>query len=200
MKNIDIAGIRAARSFARISPRRHRRGSFSALAAPLAACFALTWGAPSEATPTPASVVAASGSNSDVLALQEGCEREDAVSCNDLGVTYLKGYGVPVDVRAALRAFERSCQHGNPDGCGNLGALYESGLGVVASLTEATWLYEQACSMGCALACSNLGALYARGRGVARDIDEARRLFTHACETGSAAGCNNLLQFPTPRL
>ena len=110
MKNIDIAGIRAARSFACISPRRYRRISFSAVAAPLAVCFAFAWGARSEASPTSAPAVATGGSHADVLALQEGCERDDAVLCNDLGVTYLKGYGVPVDERAALGAFERSCQ------------------------------------------------------------------------------------------
>src|SRR6187402_1154389 len=106
MKNINTAGIRAARSSACVSRRRHRRISFSAVAAPLAVSFAFAWSARSEASPTSASAVATSGSHADVLALQEGCDRDDAVLCNDLGVTYLKGYGVPVDERAALGAFE----------------------------------------------------------------------------------------------
>lgn len=198
MKNMDQAGIRSARWIACVSPRRHRRASLSALAAGLALCTAFAWGAPSGATPTPAAVATVT-SNSDVSAIEQSCEGGDAVQCNDLGVTYLKGYGVPVDVDVAFRAFERACLDGSADGCGNLGAMYESGAGVLANLTDAARLYAFACRMDCALACSNLGVLYARGRGVPRDLDKARRLFTLACETGSAAGCNNLIEFSAPR-
>jgi TPR repeat protein len=195
MKTMNTADARGARSLACAYLLRHRRAAQSVVAASLVACFAIAWGESSGATPfslvSPASV--------DVLSLQSGCD-DDAFQCNDLGVSYLRGYGVPVDLSLALRAFERSCEQGSPDGCANLGALYESGAAVPASLTEAARLYEQACTLGCALGCSNLGALYARGRGVNRDLSEARRLFTLACETGSAAGCNNQLQFPAPQL
>jgi TPR repeat protein len=132
--------------------------------------------------------------------LENACTGGDAVSCNDLGVSQLRGYGAPADVDAAARAFELSCRAGSPDGCGNLGALYESGAGVPADISEAARLYAHACGLGGALGCSNLGALYARGRGVERDLAEARRLFARACQTGSAAGCDNLLQLSEPRL
>lgn len=129
-----------------------------------------------------------------LLSLERACTAGDAVSCNDLGVSRLRGYGGPADVHAAVRAFERSCAAGSPDGCGNLGALYESGTGVVTDTARATSLYADACALGGALACSNLGAIYARGRGVDPDLGEARRLFAYACEAGSAAGCYNLLR------
>jgi TPR repeat protein len=194
MKTMNSAVARAARSSACAYLLRHR-ATQSIIAASLVACFAVAWGESSSATPSSAVGVA----NSDVLALQSGCD-DDAFQCNDLGVTYLRGLGVPVDVSLARRAFERSCEQGSPDGCANLGALYESGTAVPGSLTDAARLYEQACTLGCALGCSNLGALYARGRGVVRDLDEARRLFTLACETGSAAGCSNQLRFPARQL
>lgn len=198
MKNIDQAGIRSARWMARVSLRRHRRSSLSALAAGLALCVAFAWGAPSGAR-APASALATVASNADVSAIEQSCEGGDAVQCNDLGVTYLKGYGVPVDVDVAFRAFERASLDGSADGCGNLGAMYESGAGVQANLTDAARLYAFACRMDRALACSNLGVLYARGRGVPRDLDKARQLFTLACETDSAAGCNNLIELSSPR-
>ena len=199
MNRIDIAGIRNARPLACFSLRRHRRLLASVLAATLGACLGMAWISPSGATSEPDSA-GSSDRNADTLALQQGCESGNAVMCNDLGVSYLRGLGIARDVSLALGAFERSCRRGSPDGCGNLGALYESGAGVPASIAHASRLYEQACTMGCALGCSNLGALYARGLGVERDPEEAQRLFALACETGSAAGCSNLLQFPAPLL
>lgn len=193
MNTIDIAGIRNARPLACFSAHRHRRVFASVLAATVGACLSLSSG-PSAAAPP--SDVEGSFDPTATLALDQGCEDGDAVMCNDLGVSYLRGLGMPSDVSLALRAFERACRRGSADGCGNLGALHESGAGVPASMAEASRLYDLACGMGCALGCSNLGVLYARGLGVPRDVDAARRLFTLACETGSALGCHNLLQFP----
>ena len=185
MEHINCIANRSSFALA-CSSNPHRRIWFSALAAGVLGCFAVAWGSPSQATSTP-------DTGADVLAFAKNCEKGDAVSCNDLGVNYVHGSGVPADATAAARAFERSCRGGSPDGCSNLGALYERGVGVEANLVEATRLYEQACSTGGALGCSNLGALYSRGRGVARDAGEAQRLFQLSCETGSAAGCNNLI-------
>lgn len=184
---------------------RWRRFGHPALAAIVPAGIAVV--ATSLAIPTspPSSAVtsapapAADASDGPLQTLASTCTGGDAVSCNDLGVSHLRGYGAPVDAHAAASAFELSCMAGSPDGCGNLGALYERGAGVSADITEAARLYARACSLGGALGCSNLGALYARGRGVERDLGEARRLFVHACETGSAAGCDNLLRFTEPR-
>jgi hypothetical protein len=199
MKEFDIVVTSVARSFARFFAGPERTG-YSLLAVSLGVCCAIAWSSSSRATPTPASTVAASAPNGDAIAIAQGCERGDAVHCNDLGVSYLHGYAVPVDALLAFRSFERACEGGSPDGCSNLGALYEGGVGVEVGLEEAARRYEQACDMGGALGCSNLGALYAHGRGVARDLREARRLFTLACELGSAAGCSNLIQFSPPRV
>lgn len=195
MNDIGIA-VTPRAPVARASFTTHQRVQLSALAT-LATCFC--WVGLSRATPTLQSVGAASGSDADPLALERDCQLADAMQCNDLGVTYLHGYGVAVDVSRALHAFERACQAGSPDGCGNLGALYENGLQVAVDLTEAARLYQQGCGLGSGLGCSNLGALYARGLGVERDAHEAERLFALACEIGSAAGCNNLIQFSAPR-
>jgi TPR repeat protein len=192
MKNIDIAVNRAVRSFAHAYLRP------LTLVSSVAAGVSLAWGSSSAATPTTIAL-AESALAGGVLALEASCDGGDAVACNDLGVSYLRGYGLPVDLGLALRAFERSCTNGSADGCGNLGALYESGTGVAPNSSAAASLYQQACDLGCALGCSNLGALYARGRGLERDLDAARSLFAVACENGSAAGCGNLLELSSPR-
>jgi TPR repeat protein len=184
MNHIDCTSTRSCFSRA-FSSNPHRGAWFSALAVGVLSSFAVAWGSPSRATAAP-------GASADVLAFATNCDHGDAVSCNDLGVSKVHGYGVPADATAAVRAFERSCRGGSPDGCSNLGALYEHGVGVEGNLPEAARLYDQACNSGGALGCSNLGALYARGSGVARDTGEAQRLFQLSCETGSAMGCNNL--------
>jgi Sel1 repeat len=182
--SLTASSVRAERS-------PHRRAWLSALAFGFAGSIVALWGTPpTRASSTP--IERAAVVSSDSASFASGCERGDAIACNDLGVTAL--HAVPGDVSLAVRSFERACQSGSADGCSNLGALYEGGAGVRTDLSGAARLYEQACTDGAALGCSNLGALYARGKGVARDASEARRLFTLACDGGSAAGCNNLMQ------
>lgn len=188
MEHIDSNVFGSRPLFANpFAPSPHGRVWSSALAFGVVACFAVAWGNPSRAT------TAQSSSVSDAAAFARNCEQGDAVGCNDLGVSYLHGEGVPADPTRAVQSFERSCRDGNPDACSNLGALNERGVGGEVNVGEAARLYERACSGGSALGCSNLGALYWRGLGVARDDEEAQRLFAQACAGGSAAGCNNLM-------
>jgi len=134
----------------------------------------------------------------DARVFASACERGNAVACNDLGVSFLKGYSVAPDSERAFQLFERACDGGSADACSNLGALYErDAAGSPLRLSKAAQLYEQACDGGAGLGCSNLGALYAHGKGVERDRNKARRLFMQACETGSAQGCSNLMRLPT---
>lgn len=188
-----------------------RQAARSSVMAALVAAFAAGWGSPSAAQPqgavassalrTPGAVAGPElvAARPELAELAVSCETGDAVSCNDLGVVSLDGYGTPGDVHAAFRAFQRACNNGSADGCGNLGALYESGAGAHASVDQAARLYERACKQGGALGCSNLGALYARGLGVPRNLAAAQRYFAFACERGSAAGCSNLMELELPR-
>jgi hypothetical protein len=169
----------------------HRRIWRSSLALGFIGCLLALWGKPATEAGSDANEPAAAPV-ADAAAFASGCQRGDAVACNDLGVTAL--HSVPSDPRLAARSFERACENGSADGCSNLGALYEAGVGVRASSSDAADLYERACTGGAALGCSNLGALYARGKGVVRDESEAQRLFSEACASGSAAGCNNLMR------
>ena len=129
------------------------------------------------------------------VALEEfddACRAGDGTACNDLGVSYQRGYGTTPKSAKALEQFERACRAGSPDGCNNQGAMLERG-GGARDLERVRELYEQACEQGSALGCSNLGALYAKGKGVPRDAADARWLFERACERGCATGCNNLI-------
>jgi TPR repeat protein len=132
----------------------------------------------------------------------EACQAGNGTACNDLGVSYERGYGTTPNSGKAFEAFERACRAGSPDGCNNQGAMLERGWGAardVEDLKRARALYQQACEKGAGLGCSNLGALYAKGKGVPRNTGGARWLFERACQKGCATGCNNLIALYEPR-
>jgi uncharacterized protein len=123
----------------------------------------------------------------------DACTAGDATACNNLGVSYQRGYGTDADDGKALPIFARACRAGSPDGCNNQAALLEQAWdhGDIEPIRE---LYERACTHGAGLGCSNLGALYAKGLGVARDRARARGLFERACQAGVGIGCENLVE------
>jgi TPR repeat protein len=123
---------------------------------------------------------------------EEACDRGDATACNDLGVSYERGYGTTEDDPLALQIFERACRLGSAEACNNQGALLEEEWSPVRDPEVVPALYRHACESGSALGCSNLGALYARGKGVEQNREEARWLFARACQLGGATGCENL--------
>jgi TPR repeat protein len=124
---------------------------------------------------------------------REACDRGDSTACNDLGVSYERGYGTRPDADVARELFERACGAGLAEACNNQAALLEHGRDSDADMDSALRLYRRACEGGSALGCSNLGALYAMGKGVGRDRAEARWLFERACQAGGALGCQNLV-------
>jgi uncharacterized protein len=125
---------------------------------------------------------------------EEACERGDATACNDLGVSYQRGYGTPQDAELAKLVFERGCRLGSAEACNNQGALLEQRWAAGKDIGVVHDLYRHACDWGSALGCSNLGALYAKGKGVEYNRAEARWLFERACQTGGATGCQNLIE------
>jgi uncharacterized protein len=124
---------------------------------------------------------------------QRSCDLGHAGGCNNLGLAFQSGEGVPRDYERAMDYFGRACSGGFAEGCNNQGVMYEHGQGVSANLGDAQRLYTQACRRGSGLGCSNLGVLYAQGRGVPADPVEAARLFREACSVGTSVGCNNLV-------
>lgn len=176
-------------------------GFLTCLALAGAAARSLSPGAPC-ATPTECNELGAQHAQApdaqpEHLALaarlfQRGCDQGHAPACNNLGLAYQHGQGVPKDYEQALTSFERACSFGFAEGCSNQGVLHEHGLGVPANAGDAQRLYAQACRRGSPLGCSNLGVLFKEGRGVTPDDEAALRLFAESCRAGSAVGCSNL--------
>lgn len=136
------------------------------------------------------------GSEAHPLALEEyaePCDEGDVTACNNLGVSYERGYGTERDPGVAMALFDHACRAGSGDACNNQGALLERGWVAGEDIGPVHERYERACTRGSALGCSNLGALYANGTGLARNPARARWLFERACRAGSFIGCENLL-------
>jgi len=96
----------------------------------------------------------------DVEVLQEACDSGSARMCNNLGVRYKKGQGVPRDLHRAAALYGQACDGGSGDGCSNLGALYRKGEGVPQDYHRAVALFRQACDGGSAKGCRNLAAMH----------------------------------------
>ena len=135
------------------------------------------------------------------LALEEydsGCESGDAAACNNLGVSYHRGYGTEPDTDRALELFTRACQMGSAQACNNQGALLDRAWVDGVDAAPMVDAYDRACNGGYALGCSNIGALHAYGKGVTHDEPLARWYFERACQMGSPEGCENLLVLQPP--
>jgi len=117
---------------------------------------------------------------------------KDLVSPNDRGMAYLKGIGVEIDYKEAMRLFKISAETGNQYAQANIGLMYSEGLGVKQDFKmSAKWLRKSAIQ-GNASAQTSLGYLYDKGQGVKKDHAEAIRLYRLAANQGYAIAQRNL--------
>jgi TPR repeat protein len=104
MQDNDMSLPRPAHSFVFASAAKSAYGSVCAraaywvTAAALVAGSSIAWGISSIATATEP---AADAGDSELRDFEQGCQLGDGMQCNDLGVSYLHGYGVAVDVPVA---------------------------------------------------------------------------------------------------
>ena len=91
--------------------------------------------------------------------LGKACDRQDALSCLDLGNLHLQGLGVPLDQGRALKFLDIACREGVADGCTRLGMLYQEGVAVAQDRALAADLFTTGCDAGHEAACSLLKEL-----------------------------------------
>jgi TPR repeat protein len=116
------------------------------------------------------------------------CEQGNLKACNNLGVHLERGFGVAVDLDAALEHYKKSCTEDTRDGCVNLAALLEKR----GQLASAHQIYEQECQSDVPPACYNLAISLERSPPGVRDLERARKLYEKACGLKHAGACNNL--------
>lgn len=109
----------------------------------------------------------------------------DAMSENEVGTIYGRGYGVPQDYREAAKWFRQAADQGYAPAQYNLGQLYRTGKGVTQDDTEAAKWIGLAAEQGNTTAQSRLGAMYLIGVGVAQDDKEAVKWYRLAADKGN---------------
>jgi uncharacterized protein len=79
-------------------------------------------------------------------------------ACNNLGVLYESGTGVPQSDAQAIRLFAAACRGEDAWGCWNQARFIEAGRGVAKDPDRALQLYRSACTAGHPLACERAKA------------------------------------------
>ncbi|MBX9729899.1 MAG: sel1 repeat family protein [Sphingomonas sp.] len=126
---------------------------------------------------------------------KQACDGGNAHGCRDLGISYQKGTGVPIDEAIAAQFLKKACEGGEVDTCQAAAAYYYSGKVVTVDKALAAQLYEKACDGKVWNACNSLGLLYDEGEGVPVDKARAAKLIAKACDGELARGCSNLAVF-----
>lgn len=123
---------------------------------------------------------------------QHQCDEENsAVDCAFIGVIYIEGRGVDVDVERGRDYLRKSCDMGVLDACTDLGWYYENppddGWGEDAA--KAASYYDRACEHDLATACANLARMARHGTGVDENWRRAVDLYDRACEADHPDEC-----------
>lgn len=117
------------------------------------------------------------------------CDRDVEAACNNLGVAYEEGLGVPADPERSVRLFKRSCRQGHARGCANAGRLYREGApGLRPQPDLARRLLRSACQQRNALGCMHLGQMLE----AAGAYEAARGRYQVGCEEGGFVSCHSL--------
>lgn len=102
----------------------------------------------------------------------------------NLGLQYVKGVGVPLDLPQAFSQFSAAAARGNTDALTMLGMMYWKGLGVAQDPTNAASCFKKAHEMGNTQSTFALGLLYGSGYGVGKDRQMAAACFLAAARNG----------------
>ncbi len=126
---------------------------------------------------------------------EKGCQFDVGAACNNLGVFYQKGIGVPESDETAFKLFEKGCNSGNYGSawaCGNLGEAYFYGKGVKKSKEVALKLFEMASREDAASGYYGMGLIYEDGYKVKQSYAMAAQLYQKACDRNIGEACYKL--------
>jgi TPR repeat protein len=101
-----------------------------------------------------------------------------------LGVTYLKGAGIPADSKAARDCFERAGPKGSVEAYRVLGAMYQGQYGIQKDAIKSAGYFTRAAEKNDANSEYLLAQLYLQGDGVDKSVDEAYKWMKKSADQG----------------
>jgi TPR repeat protein len=114
-------------------------------------------------------------------------EAGSAVAQSILGVRYLHGIDMPVDLEQAFRLLTLASKRA-PRAQANLAEMYRRGLATEVNLEEAFRLYKSAAKKGEFMAQIELARMYSSGGEIERDDAMARQWYASAMEQVASVG------------
>lgn len=122
----------------------------------------------------------------------KACDRDFAVSCNNLGILAERAEeGAPIR-GDAIAYFTKGCDLGEEISCENLGIRYYEGRGVEKDVARAAQLFGKSCEAGRARPCFNAAVLHRSGQTGTVDLPIGALYLAKACDLEFAAGCTDL--------
>ena len=125
--------------------------------------------------------------------LEKAAAQGDSGAQFMLGLSFLRGDGVPADAKRAMALLRSAAGQGHTKAQVRLGSGYFDGTGVLQDYAEAVRWWRLAADQGDDEAQANLGDLYRLGdKGVAQDYQESARWYRSAAEQGHVVAQSNL--------
>jgi hypothetical protein len=88
-------------------------------------------------------------------AFRRACDLGSAAGCNNVGVAYFTGAGIPKDVDQGIAFYQKACDGKEGLACNNLGNIYKEGKAVKKDKARAKALFKAGCDAGNRSACTN---------------------------------------------
>ena len=120
----------------------------------------------------------------DVRLHRRSAEQGDADAQLQLGLSYMRGSGVPQDPAEGIRWIRLAADQGLADAQNTLATAYSIGRGILKDEAEAVRWRRRAAEQGHTRAQILLAGMYNDGRGVIKDMAEAARWYRRAAEQG----------------
>ena len=127
--------------------------------------------------------------------LQRLINSKESADHYELGLKYLTGVGVPINIPNAIKWLEKAAKGGNPRAQKTLADVLFKGIkGQKKDLQSAIKLYKEAASKNLASAQTALGVIFLNGHGVPRDVQKGRAFLIQAKKNGSKIAKTKLNQ------
>jgi uncharacterized protein len=124
--------------------------------------------------------------------LVRGAELGESSAQYWIGMGYLKGDGVPVDLKAGYKWVKAAAEQRHKDAIHNMGWIYLNGIGRPKDLAKAHNYHLKACELGDTQSMNIVGASYETGRGIGKNYEEAIYWYKKAAGLGNAKAAKNL--------
>ena len=116
--------------------------------------------------------------------------KKDPNGLYNLGMCYLRGYGVERSENMAFDCFRTSAEAGHPEAINNIGGFFRDGIVVRKNVATATRWFRKSAELGNAYGELNYALALQRGEGVDKDEKLAAEMLSSSARRGNPEAMN----------